>query len=221
MSDNSNDNWTLTIKKMFSIIKGVDRLLELKRVRFNKYRIYFDDGERSFFDSLYPLTKTKDLFSTITLGITTNFIGKSNYLKDKEIMFLKNKGINIASHGVSHSAVALYDSEDKILLPTLKGGSYKNSPFGKTKRLKVNEVMFQYLESYQRLVSLVGKIDEFIFPYGLYNHQSVQINENLKLYRYLTTCDNRLDHGSFLRPRYLVNNSKPIAKILDEISNLE
>ena len=54
LSDNSNDNWTLTIKKMFSIIKGVDRLLELKRVRFNKYRIYFDDGERSFFDSLYP-----------------------------------------------------------------------------------------------------------------------------------------------------------------------
>jgi len=49
LSDNSNDNWTLTIKKMFSIIKGVDRLLELKRVRFNKYR-----GSRLGNDNLFP-----------------------------------------------------------------------------------------------------------------------------------------------------------------------
>ena len=219
LSDNPSDDWTLTIEKYFSIINGIDKLIELKRIRFSKYRIYFDDGERSFFDNLYPLVK--DRLSTITLGITTDFIGKSNYLKAEEIKFLKNKGVNIASHGVSHAAVAIYDHEDIVLLPTLEGGSYKNLSAGKTKRLKENEVVFQYLESYKKLISLVGEIDEFIFPYGLYNDRSLQINDRLKLYRYLTTCDSKLDSGSFLRPRYLINNSKPVTKILDEVSKLE
>jgi len=52
LSDNPSDDWTLTIEKYFSIINGIDKLIELKRIRFSKYRIYFDDGERSFFDNL-------------------------------------------------------------------------------------------------------------------------------------------------------------------------
>lgn len=218
LSDNPSGDWTLTIEKYFSIINGIDKLLELKRVRFNKYRIYFDDGERSFFDMLY--SKIKKNLSLITLGISTDFLGKPRYLKTEELIRLRRQGVNIVSHGVNHSALAIYNKEDKFLLKTPAGGDYVSSSPGKNLCLKEEQVKFQYIESYRKLVSLAGNVDEFIFPYGLYNEQSVEINRKLGLYRYLSTSDAALDNGQVLRPRYLIYNSKSVEEILKEITSL-
>lgn len=212
------EEWNISPEKFFEIISQVEKLMEKKETKFSQYRIYFDDGERSFVDLLLP--RLNGNLIKFTFAITTDFLGKKGFLTAEELKQLKKMGARIVSHGVSHAALAVYDKTDSVLLPASKGGRYKNSPFGKN-LLKENEIKYQYLESHRVLSSLFGGIDEYVFPFGLYNNQSIQINTDLNLYRFLSTCDSGLDSGKNLRPRYLVYNTKSIPTIIGEISSLK
>lgn len=204
--------------KYKEIIEGVERMIFEGQVYFNDYCIYFDDGEDSFIEVVLPEIPQNKL-NKFKLAIITDWVGLKGMLKVKDLQLLQSKGITITSHGVSHAALAVSKSIQNR--STLPGGSYSNSAFGLVKRLKSNEVLFQYKESLLFLRNLGLNIEEFVFPNGLYNSDVIRINKENNLYKYLSTCDNYLDSGEDLKPRYLVWDCKSIKTTLDEIKQLK
>ena len=93
-------------------------------------------------------------------------------------------------------------------------------PEGKNASLSEYEVLYQAVESKRALSSIGIETDEFIFPYGLYNKGILEKLYESNLYNYLSTCDEYVDTGSYIRPRYLIWNTKTIEEIAKEISQL-
>jgi peptidoglycan/xylan/chitin deacetylase (PgdA/CDA1 family) len=185
------------------------------------FRIYFDDGYMPVVAALNQFIP-EELRRNVVLAITPECLGKSGYMTNSDVRILFKSGFQIASHGYSHSALAIYDETDEYLLDTPAGGKYQNAPRGKTHQLSENEVLFQYIESKKALENLLkNPVYEFVFPYGLYNKNVLDVNNRSAIYKTLSTCDDELDVGNPLRPRHLVYSNKTADEIIEEIKALK
>lgn len=184
-------------------VKDIVELLEKLRTEkvIDSYHIFFDDGYKS------SLRVVQDIDfgvsnKNIHLAIITNDIGKPNKLTAKDIMKLSNQGFTIDSHGVSHAALAIFAKGS--LLPSLVGGNYKNTTYGKGNVLSTQEIQYQLIESSTSLAAILGYAPaSFVLPYGLYNKEVISLTTGSS-YSRIYTCDSALDGGQFLAPRLLV-----------------
>jgi len=196
------DEWEITPKKFWQIIK----YCQDNHINF---MVYFDDG-----DELNDIEdKLKAIKEKVILAITIDKVGKKGYLSWKEIERMYRNGYKIASHGVNHTSLCWFDENGQIL-ENPKGGIYERSKRGK-KLLSENQVRYQLIESYKAFQNHGVLIDEFVFPYGLYSKQTVEIIRKAKLYKRCVTCDMGIDVGKFLVPRLLINNNT------DNIKNIK
>ena len=128
------------------------------------------------------------------------------------------EGIKISSHTSSHAALAVY--REGKLQGTPLGGIYQNSPWGQGDILSENEILFQLVESKNKLRNNNILTDELVLPHGLYNDTVLRLNYQYGLYKYISTCDEYLDYGEYLRPRFLIDNERSIKDTIDAIKNL-
>ena len=183
-------------------------------------RIYFDDGYKSALTILPSIVPT-ELVSKTIIPVIAEKINESGYLTSSDIKDLVKLGFRIVSHGYSHAAMAIYDDTDIYIDDSLQGGKYQNSPIGKDRPLSTYEILYQYIESKKILEDICEYVvDEFVFPYGLYNKTCIDVNQEHNIYKYLSTCDSEIDTGKTLRPRHLIYCKKTIREILDEIESL-
>ncbi len=214
------DSFSLSFVFIKQVLKVVEKVRRSNRTAFSDYRVYFDDGYRSVL-KVAEAEKGFEIdidLSRIVLGITTNYLDKEGHLSTSELIKLSKQGVKIASHGVSHAALAIFEGD--VLCGTNLAGEYRNMPEGKNASLSEYEVLYQAVESKRALSSIGIETDEFIFPYGLYNKGILEKLYESNLYNYLSTCDEYVDTGSYIRPRYLIWNTKTIEEIAKEISQL-
>jgi len=212
-----DDKYTVTYIYFENIINEITKILNRGLCKFQDFRIYFDDGNDSFEKLILPKLTTL-LKKRTTLAVVTNWIGKKGYLNSYLFKKYLKEDIKIASHGVSHSALAVY--RNGILQNSLKRGRYQYSPFEQGDVLSEREILYQLIESKKKLLKVAINTDEFVLPHGLYNDTVMKLNFEFGVYKYLSTCDEYLDGGEPLRPRFLVDNEKTISKTIKQISNL-
>lgn len=202
--------YTVTLDYYLDLLKKLDNAPATYNALFSQYHIYFDDGDASFNDLVFP--KIVD-FSKFTLAVVTDDIGKKGYLTKDMLKKYDHNGIIISSHGVSHSSLAFY--ENGVLQKTPSDGLYINSEMGQKRSLSENEILYQLRESKIFLRNLLRHdIDEFVLPYGIYNDSILNINETNHVYNFISTCDEYLDRGKKLRPRFLVNNTRSVSETI-------
>lgn len=168
------------------------------------FQIYFDDGYgleiiSNFYSEIAPLT---------ALAIVTDDIGKNGFFSWEDLSKLSKIGFNIASHSVSHPSMAIFD-QNNIELINPSGGRYSNVPRGK-QLLAINQVKFQIVESKKALVEKGFRVREFVFPYGLYSQQTIDLLNDLGLYDFYATCDEGLDEGNKIILRNLIYGTKSL-----------
>jgi len=207
----SPDMYDLEEKQFFDLIEAIRKNYQEKN-----FRIYFDDGKISA--NRYANWLKRNTRFPVICAVVAGDVGKPGYLSARQVRKLFQAGIGIASHGFSHAALAVSKSLDDRHTPA--AGKYVNSPPGVDQRLSENQVLFQYLESKKLLEKLGLIIEEFVFPYGLYNNDSIIINNKNKIYSILSTCDPQIDNGQSLRPRILVDKSMTATMLTGEIEQL-
>ena len=72
--------------------------------------ITFDDGHLSNFNIAMPLIANKGLKATFF--ITTDWIGKKNYMNERQIFEMFKQGMSIQSHGKTHNFLDEMSEED-------------------------------------------------------------------------------------------------------------
>lgn len=211
-----NNKYTVTHDYYVELIEKLNQKIKDRNTLFSDYHIYFDDGYVSFNEFIYPSIGD---YSKFTLAIVTDDINRNGFLNDSLLNMYDQKGIIISSHGISHSTLGFY--KNGVLQDTFSDGPYKNSPKGQKKVLSENEVLYQLKESKTYLEKLVGhKINEFVLPYGIYNETTLLINKSNHLYKNISTCDEYLDDGDYLKPRFLIDHEKDIETTIDRILEL-
>lgn len=212
-----NNKYTVTLDFYLQLLEQIGRLINERKTLFSGYQVYFDDGHVSFHELIYP--RIKD-FSKYTLAIITDDINKEGFLNEKMLVEYDKRGILISSHGVSHASLSF--CENGLLKETPTGGRYQNTPKGQNRPLSENEIIYQFKESQKYLEDLLNhKINEFVFPYGLYNKKIVFLNKIGKYYEYLSTCDEYLDTDQSLKPRFLIDHKRTIEETIRLILNLK
>ncbi|KKR11003.1 MAG: hypothetical protein UT39_C0012G0025 [Candidatus Woesebacteria bacterium GW2011_GWA1_39_21] len=202
-----NNKYTVTLEFLKEIIERIELSINNQQTVFKNLNLYFDDGYESFESLVLPYVFNKPY--PIKLSVITQKLGQKGYLNKTSIRRLVKQNILIVSHGVSHSALAVY--KDSELQLTAKGGVYRNSPFGQGEVLSDAEVLYQLIESKKSIeTEFKIKCDEFVFPYGLYNNDVVALNYKYGIYTYMSTCDEYLDGGQFLKPRYLIDHERNV-----------
>jgi hypothetical protein len=217
-NDDVRDHYEVTIDQFRTILNLVRKLNSVRDCRFNRYRLYFDDGDDSFVIRALPYILEAELLNCV-LAITTDNIGGAGFLSKKDLILLHKRGVQIASHGVSHSALACY--KNQLIQSTPEGGMYQSAPSGHAKVLSRQEVLYQLRESKKTLVEIAGIISEFVLPYGCYNKDVLKINHDYNLYDIISTCDNFLDKGLRLRPRILTRSDMSLSELRRLIMGLK
>ncbi|MDO8570275.1 MAG: polysaccharide deacetylase family protein [Candidatus Daviesbacteria bacterium] len=171
---------------------------------YEDFQIYFDDGYdleiiSNFYNEIAPLS---------TLAIVTDDIEKNGFFSWEDLSKLSKMGFNIASHSVTHPSMSVFD-QNNIGLVNPSGGIYSNVPRGK-QLLTMIQVKFQIVESKKVLVEKGFRIREFVFPYGLYSQQTINLLNDLGLYDFYATCDNGLDEGVKIISRNLIHGTKSL-----------
>lgn len=95
---------------MLKIIVKIQQITQKDPV-ISDVLFYFDDGYDSFDKYIFPLI-TENEYPLYCLAIISDFIDTPGYLTSKKLRKYSNVGINIASHGVSHAALAIFDKSD-------------------------------------------------------------------------------------------------------------
>lgn len=207
--------YDLTRKQLVNLQELLDRLRG--GGIFAMYELFFDDGYKSF------VNLTKDhKFSIpkkfIHTAVIIEKLGTEGYMTPDDVQDTYEAGFSVCSHGVNHSALAIFDGDSLQTTPTR--GAYRSSPYEKGKVLRSSEVEYQLAESSHYIELLTGeKPNFFVFPYGLYNEQAVFIASVSSSYAKLYTCDKAFDTGQFLSPRLLVTQEN-VERIEDEIMSL-
>ncbi len=201
INDQKSDLYSISLvnlEKILNLLYSDDKIT--KRFQIN---IFFDDG---YGDAL----KAGDIFERFQiipkLGIITGLLDKGGYLKSDEIKTLSKNKYEICSHSFSHPALSLYDQ-----VGVANNGTYSNMPKGKDQALSKNQILFQLIESKQVLEKLVKKsINKFIYPYGLFNKDVVNIIKESDTYQEAYTCEPQLDNlkNPLTRPRFLYTNDQ-------------
>lgn len=105
-------DFCITQDYYFELVKKLQDLIKKNKTKFKQIFFYFDDGYLSFKKIVLP--KIKDQQQNYYIAIVTDWINKTGYLNKKNLVDFDKIGINICSHGTSHSALAIY-LNDKLL----------------------------------------------------------------------------------------------------------
>lgn len=120
---------------------------EIKSINSDSYILTFDDGFKSDFEIVLPILnkyKLKAIFF-----IVPSFVGKEDYLTWEQIKVLKDNGMEIGSHSLTHP-------------------NFTN--------LNKNEKITEIMESKRIIESkLNSKIHSFAFPFGFFDKESENI----------------------------------------------
>jgi hypothetical protein len=173
-----------------------------KRLGLGDTSYYFDDGYESFKTYVAGRDWGISPYNLIT-AVITSLIDTPGRLTRDDLSTLHSEGYVIVPHGSSHAALAIF--ENGTLQATPEAGPYTESPYGKSKKLHANEVLFQLNESRNTLLSLFPDmtVDEFVLPYGLYNQSTAQLATQAS-YKRVLTCHTGLNNGQYLTPRHLI-----------------
>ncbi len=214
-----SSKYAITVDFFAKLKYKVLNLIGKRGIFFKSVRFYFDDNYASFYKFIFPLIKSEPI--DYVIAVPTDFINRKGYMTADNLLELSNNRIKIVPHGVSHAALCIYSGKE--LLKTESGGRYLNTPYGKEKALIEEEVAYQLNESRNQLelCGIANKIDEFVLPYGLYNRQILKINRRRANYKYISTCNEYLDNGRLLRPRFLITNDRSIMEIIEKIKSLK
>lgn len=178
---------------------------------------FLDDGYSSQYNCAQRLAVDYSVQTRIAL-ISQN-IDMKGYLSRCEINILgKIPGISFCSHGVSHAALCKY--KNGKVMPTPNGGVYHNMPRGHAYLLTREEVLYQLTESKEQLANIGIKADSFVYPYGIYNSDIINIINKNQLYATAYTCLEGLETGnlnSLEKPRTIIENNLPIDVIIKKI----
>jgi len=190
------------VKQLRSVVRGSS--IELG--------IFLDDGYQS--QSSFALRLAREQSNQIFIPLITQLIGMDGYISYKEIEALRQEeNIILCSHGFSHAALGVYEND--TVLPTLKGGLYRNMPIGHDLVLAEQEIQFQLRESWRQLSDLGIQTDVFVYPYGIYSEDILSIVKQAGVYTKAYTCDDGLEQvgvGSLAIPRLLIDNTLSISK---------
>ncbi|MBH41860.1 MAG: hypothetical protein CL685_04035 [Candidatus Magasanikbacteria bacterium] len=201
------DTYELTTSQFVQTLSLVRRLSRQNVSPFTNYRLYFDDGDNSFLSIVLPLLKKREL-KNVVLAITTDNVGQPGFLSYDDLSWVQEKGVVISSHSVSHPALAYYING--VAQESAIGAEYQTAPFGHTRRLTAQEILFQLKESKKTLQDNGFFTDEFVLPHGCYNDTVLRINKKNNLYDTISTCDEFIDSGTYLRPRVLTRHDVPL-----------
>lgn len=174
--------------------------------------VFLDDGYASQF--AFVLRLVHDYNIQIFIPVISQTIGSDGYMSRKEIDILKQESnIIFCSHGVSHVALGKYEND--IVLSTPKGGIYRNMPIGQLSTLTEQEISYQLKESSKQLSSFGIQTDTFVYPYGIYSVDILDVVKQSGVYVKAYTCDDGLellDVDSLAIPRLLVDNTLSISE---------
>jgi len=174
--------------------------------------IFLDDGYSTQF--AFALRLAHDYNIQIFIPIISQTIGLDGYISGREIDILKQESnVILCSHGVSHAALGKY--ENNAVLPTPKGGVYRNMPIGQLSALTDQEILYQLKESSRQLSSFGIQTDTFVYPYGIYSVDILDVVRQSRVYAKAYTCDDGLEQlgvGSLAIPRLLVDNTLSISE---------
>jgi hypothetical protein len=212
------DLYEITIDQFVNSLNLIRKLTTDKTCFFDSYRLYFDDGDDSFIYKCLPYILKRELCNVV-LAIPTDNIDKKGFLTEKDLKYCYDLGIKIASHSVSHPALT-FNVKNKAC-STPQGGEYRSVPSGCTALLSEKEVLYQMVESKKRLNDLGFIVKEFVLPYGCYNTDIIRINKKYGLYDIISTCDNFLDNGFYLRPRIALRHDMSLEELLSLIKTLK
>ena len=213
-SSNELSKYSMSVGDYKRILETTLDYCERSDSIFKNVKVYFDDG----YISTLEILSMSDLvdYCEHVVAIPTGWIGKGGFLKRTNVLDIANKGIKIVSHGVTHSALAIFKGCRIVSTPSCNG-KYQPGSGGKKEILSENQVKYELIESRKFLESLSINSDEFVLPYGLYNKDTIKINLCMHAYKYLCTCDIALDNGSIMKPRVIVFSGQTIYDILYNI----
>jgi hypothetical protein len=189
-------DWEVTPSYFFKIFNWCKK-------NYSDFSVYFDDGEKMDFS----VQEMATIAPFSILSVVTNLVGKTNHYGWKDLSVLVKKGFKVASHGASHVSLAKYDNSDKYIMKCPKGGTYEDHIQGKY-LLSEQQIRYQLAESWVSLFNHGFKVDEFVFPYGLYSKQVLKVAEKIGRYNYYATCDDGVYTGGKIIPRFLIYGAK-------------
>lgn len=165
--------------------KGAVHPEELTGDTRKKVVLTFDDGDKSHFDSVFPVLKS--LGFTATFFVTVNDIGKEGRMDWTMIYDLSKNGMDIGSHGMSHS-----------FFP------------GQASYVVLNEFLLskQILEKYTR-----KRVNFISIPHGFYNKQILTIARDAG-FKSVCVSDAgyiQMDNDLFLVKRFTVRRKYAMA----------
>ncbi len=200
----------------YSIIKSLHEMLPRTG---HALQVFLDDGLKGH-DRFARLVH-KNLNVPTALAIVTGDIGSNGYLTIDDLLHLQRSGIHIASHGVSHAALGKYNNN--TVLPTPKGGEYRNMPRGRLNVLSQHEIEYQIQESAQWLTQHHILAPAFVYPYGIYNQDIRMAVERSGYYMQAYSCDpipQDTTSNPFALPRIVIDSSRTQEEWIQKILSL-
>ena len=148
---------------VISFVEFVNRVKRNERIPHKTLAITFDDGLKNNFTNAYPILKKYNFPATIF--VTTDFIGKKNFLTLEDIKIMQTSNITIGSHTISHT-----------VLPWMKDENIRKEVFGSKKILE----------------ELTGKrINLFSYPLGKFSDKTEEIVKDAGYIGAVTTSPGR------------------------------
>ena len=132
---------------VISLTEFINRMKANKRIPRKTLVITFDDGLKNNFTNAYPILKKYNF--PATMFITTDFIGRKNFIIPEDVKIMQKNNISIGSHTISHP-----------FLPWMTDKNIRKEVFGSKKILE----------------KITGqKVNLFSYPSGKFNDKTEEI----------------------------------------------
>lgn len=176
-------------------IEAIERVGELVARAGLELRVFLDDGDLTHYDFALELTERQ---IAVGLALVTSDIDSPGFLSTLQVTELaKVAGVELLSHGVTHVALA-----------------------GEPGRPR-HEVELQLSASRTALVELGIDAREFVYPYGIYSPEIVQMTREVYLGAY--TCDQGVEDSDtppLMKPRTVIDRRRSPAEWQEIVGRL-
>jgi len=175
-SDVSVNNFSLLLDTILKSGCKVSSIKSAHNALEDTIVLTFDDGWMSHYITVYPLLKKHNI--SATFFITTDFIGRKDYVTWEQLSEMIEGGMDIGSHSVTHPN---FTKIDKI------------------------EAFKEAFDSKKILEERLGvKVNSFSFPGGYYDKKTVSL---VKDCGYVTICNSNPGVNRHLKGGMVLRNS--------------